>query len=135
MATDQKTLIVHMGQVDPAQAARAYAAHVHLDPQALATPESLAAAGPSFGIQTQDGATVFTLSAAGGECWVHAAAGTGYGMTAPTFAIIEQIAARAGCNRVAFQTVRRGLVRRARRLGYQIAGEIGRGHILRKNLQ
>lgn len=127
-------LIVHMGQVDPHAAAQAYAAHAHLDPEGIATPESLAAAGPSFGIQTDTGCSVFTLRTDGAECWVQAAAGSGYGMTAPTFAIIEAIATRAGCKRVAFQTVRRGLVRRARRLGYQIAGPIGRGHILRKEL-
>lgn len=133
MANDA-TLIVHMGQVEPAAAAQAYAAHVHLDPEGIATPESLAAAGPSFGIETEQGRTVFTLRTDGAECWIQAAAGSGYGMTAPTFAVIEAIATRAGCNRVAFQTVRRGLVRRARRLGYQIAGQIGSGHILRKEL-
>lgn len=133
MANDQ-TLIVHMGQVDPAAAAQAYEAHVHLDPEGIATPESLAAAGPSFGIETEQGRTVFTLSSAGGVCWIHAAAGTGYGMTRPAFAVIEQIAARAGCKRVAFQTLRRGLVRRARRLGYHITGQVGHGHILSKEL-
>lgn len=133
MANDAP-LIVHMGQVHPAAAAQAYAAHVHLDPEGIATPESLAAAGPSFGIETEQGRTVFTLSAAGGVCWIHAAAGTGYGMTAPGFAVIEQIAARAGCRRVEFQTLRRGLVRRARRLGYHITGQVGHGHILSKDL-
>lgn len=133
MANDTP-LIVHMGQVDPAAAAQAYAAHVHLDPQGIATPESLAAAGPSFGIETESGQSVFTLRTDGAECWIQAAAGSGYGMTAPTFAVIEAIAARAGCHRVAFQTVRRGLIRRARRLGYHIAGQVGHGHILRKEL-
>lgn len=123
-----------MGQVDEATAAQAYAAHVHLDPQGIATPESLAAAGLSFGLESEAGRVVFTLSTTGRECWIHAAAGTGYGMTAATFCIIEQIAGRAGCNRVAFQTVRRGLVRRARRLGYRIAEQVGQGHILRKEI-
>lgn len=134
MAHDPAVIVVHLGRVEPAAAAQAYAAHVHLDPEGIATPDSLAASGPSFAVQTDSGQTVFTLGAIGGDCWIHAAAGSGYGMTAPTFAVIEQIAARAGCVSVSFQTMRRGLVRRARRLGYQIAGQIGSGHILSKDL-
>lgn len=120
------------------QAARAYAPFAaRLDPTGSGTPESWAAFGQSFVLETDTGRGVFSMDTthSGGECcWVDAAAGTGTGLTEAGIAIVEQKAKAAGCRRVAFQTMRRGLVRRVRRLGYQITGTVGRGFILSKEI-
>lgn len=135
MAPDPQTLTVLLGVVPPEVAAREYAPIVGLDPEGKATPESLAWAGPSFGIETEEGRATFTLSEAAGKCWIHAAVGAGRGMTEAGLRVIESIAVRAGCVSVGFQTQRRGLVRKARELGYVIAGQIGTGHVMEKKLQ
>lgn len=136
MAHDtQRPLIVGMSTVEPDEAARIFAPLVGLDPQRSATAEGIAKAGPTFRIETGVGHAVFTLSAKAGFCWVHAARGAGQGMTEVGLNVIEQIARQAGCHAVGFQTLRRGLVRKAQRLGYRIAGQINTGHILEKSIQ
>jgi hypothetical protein len=122
-------------RISAGQAARAFASCVGLDPQGRATPDSAASAGESFALDTPSGRLIYTLSMDAGGCWIHGAAGTGSGLTAAGLACIEAQARAAGCTRVAFQTVRRGLVRQAQRLGYRIACPIGRGHILEKSIQ
>ncbi len=136
MAHDtQRPLIVGMNTVEPGEAARIFAPLVGLDPERKATAEGIANAGPTFRIETEDGNAVFTLSSKAGFCWVHAAKGAGQGMTEVGLNVIEQIARQAGCHAVGFQTLRRGLVRKAQRLGYHVAGQINKGHILEKRFQ
>lgn len=135
MAHDtQRPLIVGMNQVQPDEAARIFAPLVGLDPERSATAEAIAKAGPTFRIQAQAGELVFTVSARDGTCWVHAARGTGRGMTEVGLRVIEELAREAGCHAVGFQTLRRGLLRQAQRLGYRIAGHINTGHILQKSI-
>ncbi|MEH0165576.1 hypothetical protein [Roseateles microcysteis] len=117
------------------QAAEAFKACAGLDPQGRATPMSAALAGESFKVETDSGACIYTLSArAAGRCWIHAAAGTGQGMTEAGLSVIEAQARAVGCASVAFQTMRRGLVHKALALGYSIAGSVGRGFILEKQI-
>jgi hypothetical protein len=67
------------------------------------------------------------------QLWIYAASGKGRGLTQAGLYVVEQQAKAAGCTSVGFQTVRRGLIAKARALGYQITGAVGtRGHILNK---
>lgn len=122
-------------RITPEQASLAFAACAGLDPEGHETPERAALAGPCFELATDTGTLAYTLSAERGIVWIHAAAGRGQGMTAAGLAVIEQQARAAQCQRVGFQTVRRGLVRRARALGYEITREIGAGYVLEKAIQ
>ncbi|MBT2180493.1 hypothetical protein KKP06_22005 [Ralstonia pickettii] len=99
------------------------------------TVEQMARAGQCFVLE-EGGAPVFAWSvqAHGDELYILAAAGrAGFDLTAAGLAIIEQQA--QGFASVAFQTRRRGLVRKAGALGYQPAGRAGNGIIMRKVLQ
>jgi hypothetical protein len=117
------------------QAAQAFAACIGLDPEGIATPHSVAGAGQSFTLTTPTGKVTYTLSIkAGGCCWIHGAAGTGQGMTESGLDVVEAQAAAAGCVRVGFQTMRRGLIQRASRKGYRITGQVGRGYIIEKSI-
>ncbi|HEY0955915.1 MAG TPA: hypothetical protein VGE36_14220 [Roseateles sp.] len=115
-------------------AALAYAACVGLDPEGRATPDSAARAGESFSLETGTGRLACTLIFEGGCCWISAAAGTGTGMALAGLRAIEGAAIAKGCKRVGFQTIRRGLVRRAKSIGYGITRSVGRGVILEKQL-
>ncbi len=116
------------------QAARAFAACAGLDPERIATPESAAASGECFKLDTDTGGLFVALSFADRIGWIHAAAGTGCGMTAAGLAAIERKALAEGCQVVGFQTVRRGLVRRAKKHGYRITRQVGAGFVLEKAL-
>lgn len=122
--------------VSAARAALAYAACIGLDPEGKATPESAASAGESFALKTDTGSLVYTIAPTpGGGCWVHAAAGQGAGMTEQGLRAIERQAQGLGLRAVAFQTMRRGLVRKAQALGYRVAGRVGCGVILEKYIR
>ncbi|PMS38457.1 hypothetical protein C0Z20_00800 [Trinickia symbiotica] len=84
----------------------------------------------------QDGRDVaaYVLQRQGDECYVLAAAGAvDFDLTVFGLALIEAHA--TGLKSVAFQTKRAGLIKKARRLGYAIAGRVANGVILRKELQ
>jgi hypothetical protein len=115
------------------QAARAFVA-CGPDPEGIATPESAAASGECFRLDTDTGSLMFALSFEDRVGWIHAAAGTGCGMTAAGLEAIERKARAEGCRLVGFQTLRRGLVRRARKHGYRITRQVGAGFILEKAL-
>lgn len=59
------------------------------------------------------------------QLWIYAAAGTGRGLTEAGLYVIELQAKAAGCVAVAFQTLRKGLVLRAQRLGYLVTAQVG----------
>lgn len=120
--------------ITPKQAAEEFAACLGLDAEGQATPESAANAGVCFKLSTDNGRLTYSIGIDRGMCWIHGAAGTGQDMTRAGFAVIEAQAAAVGCRAVGFQTVRRGLVRKARALGYQIKAEIGRGFVLEKSM-
>lgn len=94
------------------------------DPTGKSTPESLAA-GPAFELRTSGGSGVFSLERCGNSLWVTAASGRADDdLTAIGLELIEETARQAGCDEVGFQTARPGLVRKAQKQGYQVAGWI-----------
>ncbi|UTV53236.1 hypothetical protein [Burkholderia arboris] len=99
------------------------------------TVARMAAAGRCFVI-SQDGRDVaaYVLQRQGDECFVLAASGTvEFDLTVFGLALIEAHA--RGLRSVAFQTRRRGLIRKAQKLGYHIAGRAPVGVVMRKELQ
>ncbi len=95
------------------------------DPRGTSTPETLAAAGQAFELIASGGSGVFVVRKDGAQLWVQAAAGAAADdLTAIGLELIEEMARRAQCSEVAFQTMRRGLVKKANQLGYEVAGWI-----------
>lgn len=114
----------------PDQARKAYAQLRGPDGSDAA---SVASNGQSFAIELQDGgALTFTVKAQNAVLWIGGAvgqAGQGADLTSQGLEFIESIARTAQCDYTAFATARPGLVRKAKRNGYQVAG-----FILRKKL-
>ncbi|KWH51809.1 hypothetical protein [Burkholderia cepacia] len=97
--------------------------------------ERMAANGRAFVIE-QDGAPVcaYLLERHGREAFVTAAAGAaGVCLTDLLAQLIE--AQAIGLDSIAFQTRRRGLIRKAIAKGYRVAGHVTNGTIMRKELQ
>lgn len=97
--------------------------------------EHLAQAGHCFLLE-EGGRPVcaWSLQAQGNELFILAAAGrAGCDLTEVGLTVIEQQA--QGFASVAFQTRRRGLMRKAQALGYQPAGRAGNGVVMRKVIQ
>lgn len=77
--------------------------------------------GACMELRTDDGSMVFVVRREGDALWVDAAAATsGARNLAAGLPLADEIARQLGCRRVAFDTLRPGLVRRARRAGYCI---------------
>lgn len=95
------------------------------DPRGTSTPESLAAVGVPFELQTSTGSGVFVLERQGAVLWVTAAAGQAADdLTDIGLSVIEETARQCGCTHVAFQTSRRGLVHKSERRSFEVAGWI-----------
>lgn len=89
------------------------------------TPEGIAQHGECFTLRTDTGSGVFVLRRKGAVLWIDGAAATaGGGLTAPGLALIAQVARQTGCKKVAFETARRGLIRKAQRHGARVAGVV-----------
>lgn len=116
------------------EAAQAFAVLAGMDPAGQATPASAASSGECYRVQAERGALCYSVSFTDATAWIHGAAGQGQGMTAEGLAMIEAQAITRGCRRVGFQTIRRGLVRRALRQGYRITSNVGAGFVLVKQL-
>lgn len=115
----------HVREVSREHAVRAFQARPVSDPRGLATPETIAARGAAFELQTGNGSGVFVLERKGDQVWVHGASGqAAEDLTAIGLKLIEQGAQLAGARQVAFSTARRGLVRKAERAGYRVTGWI-----------
>ena len=79
--------------------------------------------GVPFDLEVEGGRLLMVLQIHGHLMWVNAAAGNGQrDMTRTGLEFIEQCARQAGCREVGFTTTRRGLVRKACRLGYRLSG-------------
>jgi hypothetical protein len=79
----------------------------------------------NFEISGEHGKGVFALKRKGETCWVDAARGTGNYQWLPIgLGAIEAAAKEGGFVRVGMQTARRGLVKQAQALGYEIEGYI-----------
>ena len=94
--------------------------------------ESMIQRGQCFVVGGDTGqVAAYVLQAQGPELWVMAAAGGEQGtcVTTALTALIEAQARAHGFASVGFQTKRRGLVRKAEKLGYEVAGYIMRKKI------
>jgi hypothetical protein len=105
-----------------------------LDPEGLATPQSVASAGRCFELDFPNGQAVISVGHEAGALWCYGLAGKGRDMTRTADAVLCQLARLSGCSRVGFQTARPGLVRRCRALGYTVAGVVGCGFKMEKAL-
>lgn len=89
------------------------------------TPEDIAAYGRCFELRTPEGVGVFVLRVQGAVLWVDGAgARSGEGLTGAGLALFDHIARQAGCEEIAFETTRPGLVRKSKQAGYALAGYI-----------
>lgn len=127
-------MTLHLSRLEPALAARLLAGSGHLDPAGLwsdADIERVCERGLCVAATAADNQAqaVYVAHVANGVAWIDAARGFGpadwSGLLLP---IIERQA--QGVRRVAFQTARRGLVKRATAQGYSV-----RGWILAKDIQ
>lgn len=125
--------------IPAAEAWRAFQACHGLDPEGQATPQSVVSAGVCLRVTRDDGAAaVVSLSASHeGVLWVHAAAGgdASRSICPDLVQAFDKIARQSGCWAVGFQTMRRGLLRRVRPLGYLVTDTIGAGWVLKKAIQ
>lgn len=117
--------------IPPADAARALAGLEKMDPRGRTTAADLvdlAKRGACFALSGAADA-VYVVNVRNGVAWIDALKGSG---TPDLVAVVsELIELQAhGCRAVAFQTARPGLVRKAARHGYRVAG-----WIMRKELQ
>lgn len=123
---------IHLSRLEPELAAALLAGCERLDPRACtgqADIEAMAQRGQCFAATAPDAQAVYVVHVLNGTAWIAAAKGAGpVDWTALLLPIVE--AQAKGCAQIAFQTARPGLVRRARRQGYEVGG-----WILRKKLQ
>lgn len=112
---------------------------MHLDRFSLVSPGapySVAQAvrgAECWQLDTGAGRIVYALRQVDALLWIDAAAGaTTSPKLAALLATIERRAAELGTVAVGFQTVRRGLVRAAKRLGYEIKTTLADGWVLGK---
>lgn len=118
------------------EALRAFQACEGLDPEGQATPASVVLSGVCLRVTRDDGAAVVvSLSASHeGVLWVHAAVGgdAARSMCPDLVQAFDKIARQSGCWAVGFQTMRRGLLRRVRPLGFLVVDTVGAGWVLNK---
>lgn len=120
-------------RADPEQARCAFLKCAGADAQGLPSHLDATERGDCFKISGQCGEVFYSLMRIWGNVmWVYQASGQGRGLTEAMLSVIEMQAKGAGCAMVAFQTVRRGLVHKARALGYEVQGAVGRGLVLSK---
>lgn len=81
--------------------------------------DSVAASGVSMVLHTEAGALLLVMDRRGDVLWIEGAAGVGRGdLTRAGLTFAEETAKQLGCRAVCFWTARRGLMHKARRLGY-----------------
>lgn len=90
------------------------------------TADQIAAHGQCFSLRTDSGECVFVLRQKGAVLWIDGAGATrpGRGITEAGLQLAEQIARLSGCNQIAFETQRPGLVRKSKNMGFAVAGYI-----------
>lgn len=129
METDQK---ICLSRLEPQLAAALLAGLHRADPAGTSTPadvERIAREGMSFAATADNAQAVYTIHVKNGVAWIDACKGNGpVPWSDVLFAVIE--AQSKGCAAVGFQTARPGLVRQAKRHGYEVTG-----WILKKALQ
>lgn len=123
---------IALSRVSPDLAAAILSGMESLDASGRTGPkdlERIAATGQCFAATAQDSQAVYILHVQNGVAWVSACKGAGpLDWTICLLPIIE--AQAKGCAAVGFQTSRAGLVRKAKKQGYNVTG-----WILTKTLQ
>jgi hypothetical protein len=126
----------NLQEVSQAQAVADFAGlGPEMDPDGIATPENVAAAGQCFTLTTDAGRVTFSASACNGILWIHAAKGQGAGMARAGLEVVERMARQNRLQSVEFQTLRMGLVHVAEKRGYRVARRQGRGYVMKKAIQ
>lgn len=98
------------------------------------TAQAMAQSGGFLLTQNGQAFAGFSVKDCGPELWITAAGGSSrHDLTQVLFAVIEACA--AGFRSIGFQTVRPGLIRKAQRHGYRVAGRNGEITIMRKAIQ
>lgn len=102
-----------------------HAAHLRA-PLKCDTVEQIAQYGECFQLTTEQGGAVFVLRADKGVLWIDAGAATGkgQGITEAGLELAQVIAKQMKCNTVALETNRRGMVKKSKQCGFEIAGYI-----------
>ena len=98
----------------------------------------LVARGAAYQVFNQRGDVVaaFLVEASNGALWVTAAAGRAPdNLVAILSGFVEHQARECRLSGVGFRTERRGLVRKARAIGYQVTRQEGNEYFMRKTLQ
>lgn len=113
-------------QITSDEAARAMRGAGLRAPLDCHTAESIAAHGQCFELRTGTGAGVFVLRREGAVMWVDGAGARvkSSGLSEAGFVLFESIARQVGCSEIAFETTRRGLVKKSKEAGYAVAGYI-----------
>lgn len=115
-------------RLSPADAAQALAGVEKRDPRGITTAQDMAhftQRGECFAIQVPGAQLAYILTVENGQAWVQAAqASSGQFDFEKILSPIIEAQARGVCHSVAFQTARRGLVRKAQRQGYRVTGWI-----------
>jgi hypothetical protein len=111
--------------VSPEAAARAMASLVRRDPRGMLTEGEVlesCRAGKCVRVKGESGSAIVVLLQANGVLWVEAAQADG--ATEGMSEEIDELLCKSGAKAIAFMTERRGLVRRAERRGYRVAGYV-----------
>lgn len=114
--------MVHAQAISQATAAHHLALFRLVDPEGIDTVKSVCARGQAWALSIDGRTMVYVLERIGPALWITAAAGRTKAATLATLAHIEQQARAMGARLVQFQTARPGLVRLARRAGYEQNG-------------
>ena len=123
---------IHLSRVDASTAAAILAGCHTLDPCGLTTArdiEAMTREGHCFAATAPNSQAVYVIKVLNGTAWIDACKGFGAVDWSQTLLPIIEAQAK-GCAAVAFQTKRRGLVRKAQKQGYQVAG-----YIMKKAIQ
>ena len=122
--------MARLRRIDAIEAAAGLAGLAHLDPSGRCMERDIpgiCANSTCFEVADDNGRAVVAVELVNGVLWVSmAGGGGGHDLCRPIDAVVSQV---PGARAVAFQTQRRGLVRRGLRRGYRIAG-----YILKKDL-
>lgn len=116
-------LVQEVSQADAAQVMRGAGLRAPLD---CDTPETIAAYGECFELRTEGAVGVFVLRREGSVLWIDGAGARVHsrGLTEAGLTAFERIARGQGCTEIAFETTRRGLVKKSEAAGYSVAGYI-----------
>ena len=119
--------VIQAREIDAHTAARYLSEYDLVDPDGLATVDSVCKAGQAYEMDLSrsfNGKLVYVLEVCGPIAWITAAAGTTRGAAASVLWFIERQARALGASILQFQTVRRGLMRLAERRGYERRGSL-----------